>query len=255
MKWVKQWPNLRDICLVLKKLPKKLKNKKPYKIKKILGPSKAGCFGGFALSHCLWGGPEGSSALIRAGLDSGSASTAEWRPSQPSEAQSRGGALPSVRNISERRRSYNCSFVFERFPEGGHAASVRKDALRTVFFAIGSGKRTRRCWRGKASSRRSSVSRGSSPGCPASRCSGTAWTKRALSPKTARATWRTRTSANRGDSCRTSSPRWWTLNGASRWSSSPRHSSAAGCCSPWAGGWWHLRTETWTLRVKTWPTA
>ena len=124
----------------------------------------------------------------------------------------------------------------------------------TLLFAPSSSSSTG-CWPEKASSRRNSACRGSSPACPESRCSGTASTRRASSPRTVRATWRTRTSASRAASCRTCSPRWWTWSGASPSSSSPPPLSAAGCSLPCAGGWWRSRMETWTRSSRTGPTA
>lgn len=109
----------------------------------------------------------------------------------------------------------------------------------------------KQCCRAKASFPKSSRSpRRSCRRFPASPYSGTAWTKRASSPRAAHATCLTRTSASRADSCRTWSLLWWISNGVSPWWFSPWRSCAAGCCSLCSGGWWPLRTEIWTLPVN-----
>lgn len=113
---------------------------------------------------------------------------------------------------------------------------------------------TGRCWPERASSPRSMCWHASRRRICASRASETASPKPASSPRAGHATWRTRTSASKGDSCRTSSLPWWTWNGATRWSSLPCRSSAAGCSSPSCGGWWPLPmgTSTLTWRKVQW---
>lgn len=112
-----------------------------------------------------------------------------------------------------------------------------------------------RCWLGRVSSLKSMYWHGSLPRTCASRASETGHAKPASSPRTGHATWHTRTSASRGDSCKTFSPPWWTWSGVTRWSSLLCPSCAAGCSSPWCGGWWLLPTVTWTQAQKALRTA
>lgn len=112
-----------------------------------------------------------------------------------------------------------------------------------------------RCWLGRVSSPKSTCWHGSLPRTCASRASETGHAKPASSPRTGHATWHTRTSASRGDSCKTSSPPWWTWSGVTRWSSLLCPSCAAGCSLPWCGGWWLLPTATWTLAQRALQTA
>lgn len=112
-----------------------------------------------------------------------------------------------------------------------------------------------RCWLGRVSSPKSTCWHGSPPRTCASRASETGHAKPASSPRTGHATWHTRTSASRGDSCKTFSPPWWTWSGVTRWSSLLCPSCAAGCSLPWCGGWWLLPTATWTLAQRALQTA
>ena len=135
------------------------------------------------------------------------------------------------------------------FPPAGRASREGEAGRRQVpRLAMVTG----RCWPGRASSPRSMCWRASRQRTCANRASGTASPRPASSPRAGLATWLTRTSGSRDGFSRTSSPPWWTWNGATRWSSLPCRSSAAGCSSPSCGGWWPLPTGTSML---TWRKA